>query len=42
MPDHLGVRFLANRLADLMILRETKLPLAIGLLENWEVVRATS
>jgi len=35
VPDHLGVRFLANRLADLMILRETKLPLAIGLFGNW-------
>jgi hypothetical protein len=35
VPDHLSVRSLANRLADLMILRETKLPLAIGLFGNW-------
>lgn len=35
VPDHLGVRFLANRLAELIISRETKLPLAIGLFGNW-------
>jgi len=33
--DYLGVEDLANRLAELMVLRETKLPLAVGLFGNW-------
>lgn len=33
--DQLGVEDLAHRLADLIALRETKLPLAIGLFGNW-------
>jgi hypothetical protein len=35
VQDYLNVGSLANRLADLMVLRETKLPLAIGLFGNW-------
>ncbi len=35
VPDHLGVEGEANRLAELIALRETKLPLAIGLFGNW-------
>ena len=33
--DHLRVRGLADRFAELMVLRETRLPLAIGLFGNW-------
>jgi hypothetical protein len=35
VPDHLGVEDLANRLAELIVLRETRLPLAVGLFGNW-------
>lgn len=35
VPDHLGVESLACRLAELMALSETRLPLAIGLFGNW-------
>jgi hypothetical protein len=35
VPDHLGVDGLAHRLADLIALRETRLPLAVGLFGNW-------
>lgn len=35
VTDHLGVDTLAQRLAELVALRETKLPLAIGLFGNW-------
>ena len=35
VADHLGVEALAHRLAELIALRETKLPLAIGLFGNW-------
>ncbi|HSS75702.1 MAG TPA: P-loop NTPase fold protein [Thermoanaerobaculia bacterium] len=35
VPDHLGVDAMANLLADLIALRETKLPLAVGLFGNW-------
>lgn len=33
--DHLGMQAAAHRLAELIALRETKLPLAIGLFGNW-------
>lgn len=35
VPDHLGVEGLAHRLAELIALKETKLPLAIALFGNW-------
>jgi hypothetical protein len=35
VPDHLGVEKMAQRLAELIACRETKLPLAIGLFGNW-------
>jgi hypothetical protein len=35
VEDHLGVAGWANQLAELIALRETKLPLAIGLFGNW-------
>ena len=35
VSDHLGVEGLAHRLAELIALRETKLPLAVGLFGNW-------
>jgi hypothetical protein len=35
VPDHLNVGAYSNRLAELIALRETKLPLAIGLFGNW-------
>jgi len=35
LPDHLFVDELANRLAELIALRETPLPLAVGLFGNW-------
>ncbi len=35
LPDHLGVNELACRLGKLMALRETRMPLAIGLFGNW-------
>ena len=33
--DHLGMETSAHRLAELIALRETKLPLAVGLFGNW-------
>ena len=35
VSDHLGVEGLAGRLAELICLQETRLPLAIGLFANW-------
>ena len=35
VADNLGVAPMAHRLAELIALRETKLPLAIGLFGNW-------
>jgi hypothetical protein len=35
VADHLGVDEFARRLAELIALRETKLPLAVGLFGNW-------
>jgi hypothetical protein len=35
VADYLGVEDLAQRLAELIALRETKLPLAVGLFGNW-------
>ena len=35
VPDHLGVEAKAHRLAELIALRETRLPLAIGLFGEW-------
>jgi tetratricopeptide (TPR) repeat protein len=35
VPDHLDVEGAARRLAELIALRETKLPLAVGLFGNW-------
>lgn len=35
VADHLGVEALAHRLAELIALRETRLPLAVGLFGNW-------
>lgn len=35
VADHLGVEPMAHRLAELIALRETKLPLAIGLFGDW-------
>src|SRR5207302_1998051 len=35
VPDHLGVEGLAHRFADLIALRETRLPLAVGLFGDW-------
>jgi len=35
VPDHLGVEGKAHRLAELIALKETKLPLAVGLFGDW-------
>lgn len=35
VPDHLNVEAIARRFAELIVLRETRLPLAIGLFGNW-------
>lgn len=35
VADHLGVEPMAHRLAELIALKETKLPLAVGLFGNW-------
>lgn len=35
VPDHLNVDALAQRLAELIASRDTKLPLAVGLFGNW-------
>ena len=42
VTDKLGVDGLARTLAELIVLRETRLPLAVGLFGNWGSAKATS